>query len=402
MTKDEYTNNRKALLTDAESLMNEGKLEEANAKMEDVKKLDKSWEDIVKAQANLNALNGTQPKFPEPTNGDTTLKPVASIGKANEDSDEDYKHAWAKFAMGKTLDTKEYEVLDSVNQRFNADFTHMTTNTPTLIPNTVVEGIWKLAEEQYPLFADAQKFNVRGTLTFNKHDGIVAGDAQWVDEDAQADDEQNAFGQLVLKGFELNKVATISWKMKGMAEEDFVAFLQQELADRVGVAMGTAASQGDGATQAKGIVTELKAEEGTPQVVTYTDQVAYKDTTGAIAKIHSSFATSSVIYANNATIWNQLANIVDGNGKPIFITDTTAGGVGRMFGLVVKADAGLADGDILIGDASTYKINTNEAMTVAMEDHVKARKTDYGAYAIVDGGLITTKGFALLTAAPKA
>lgn len=115
-----------------------------------------------------------------------------------------------------------------------------------MIPNTVAAGIWKIAEEQYPAFADAKKFNVSGTLTINKHDGIVSGDAQWVDENTQADDEQNKFSQLVLKGYELNKVATVSWKMKSMSEEDFISFLTQELGDRLGVALGVAIHQGDG------------------------------------------------------------------------------------------------------------------------------------------------------------
>src|SRR5690606_42120466 len=57
MNKKEYLEKRQNLINEAEKLINEGKVEEANAKMEEVKQLDNQWEEIAKAQANLNALN---------------------------------------------------------------------------------------------------------------------------------------------------------------------------------------------------------------------------------------------------------------------------------------------------------------------------------------------------------
>src|SRR5690606_4162366 len=57
MNKKEYLEKRQGLINEAENLINNGKIEEANVKKEEVKKLDKQWEEIAKAQANLNALN---------------------------------------------------------------------------------------------------------------------------------------------------------------------------------------------------------------------------------------------------------------------------------------------------------------------------------------------------------
>lgn len=409
MTKAEYLAKRQALLGDAKTALDAKDAEKVNAITTQVEQLDADFESMATATANLNALSAKPSAMTVPQIGNLEDAQIVDILVPNAittstqatDEDADYRHAWAKFAMDKTLTPAEASLIDDVNQRVNADFSHSVKSTPTLIPNTVVAGIWKLAEEQYPIFADARKFAVRGTLTFNKHDGIVAGDAQWVDEDTVADDEQNDFGQLVLKGFELSKVANVKWKFKAMGEADFISFLTQELADRIGVALGVSASHGDGVKQAKGIITELLAEEKTPQVVIYDTQITYKDTTGLIAKIHSTLTKGSAFYANNATIWNQLANIVDANGRPMFVPDPSGAGIGKLFGYEVKADAGLKDGEVMFGNVSAgYVVNTNEDMSVAMEDHVKARSTDYGAYAIVDGGLLTTKAFGLLS--PKA
>ena len=408
MNKEEYLKQREALMNDARTAIDKGKSEDANKAMKSVKDLDAKWDQQTKDQANLAALDDHAP---------ITLAQVApandivGVGKSLENTklntvaktQPTYDKVWAKTLLGHTLNTAEQAVFDKENARLNgAPFSHQTGNTPTLIPNTVAAGIWKIAEEQYPAFADAKKFNVSGTLTINKHDGIVSGDAQWVDENTQADDEQNKFSQLVLKGYELNKVATVSWKMKSMSEEDFISFLTQELGNRLGVALGVAIHQGDGKNSPLGIETALKAEKGTPQVATYKDQIAYKDITSTMAKIHSSFAGKAAVYANSKTIWNQLANIVDGQGRPLFIASPINGGVGSILGLVVKPDAGVNDGDVLIADvADTGVVNINQALTVATEDHVKGRSTDYGAYAIADAGLLTTKGAALLTAGPK-
>lgn len=407
MNKEEYLKQREALMNDARTAIDKGKSEDANKAMKSVKDLDAKWDQQTKDQANLAALDDHAPIT---LDNAVHVASVANVQPLTEQrlnavskTQPTYDKVWAKTLLGHTLNTAEQAVFDKENARLNgAPFSHQTGNTPTLIPNTVAAGIWKIAEEQYPAFADAKKFNVSGTLTINKHDGIVSGDAQWVDENTQADDEQNKFSQLVLKGYELNKVATVSWKMKSMSEEDFISFLTQELGDRLGVALGVAIHQGDGKNSPLGIETALKAEKGTPQVATYKDQIAYKDITSTMAKIHSSFAGKAAVYANSKTIWNQLANIVDGQGRPLFIASPINGGVGSILGLVVKPDAGVNDGDVLIADvADTVVVNINQALTVATEDHVKGRSTDYGAYAIADAGLLTTKGAALLTAGPK-
>lgn len=407
MNKNEYLKQRAELMQKSKGLLDAGNVEEANQAMAEVEQLDNDFTASATAQANLNALSNAQTTAMnavsvEPANPIQVATTTAAATTQKETPN--YASVWAKSLLGNTLNQNEQAVFDAANERLNADFSHSTTNTPTLIPDTVVAGIWKIAEEDYPLLADARKFAITGTLTINKHDGIVTGDAQWVDESETATDEENKFGQLVLSGFELNKVATITWKMKSMSEKDFIDFIQKEIAERVGAALGVAVVRGTGVKQPKGVVTELLAEDGTPQVVEYADQIKYADTTKAMSKIHSSFVGKAAIYANNTTIWTQLANIVDGNGRPYFVPDTTAGGVGYLFGKVVKPEAGLNDGQVLIGDAQdTLVVNTNQAMTVAMEDHVKGRKTDYGAYAIMDAGLLSTKGFALLQASsPKA
>ena len=68
-----------------------------------------------------------------------------------------------------------------------------------------------------------------------------------------------------------------------------------------------------------------------------------------------------------------------------------------MFRIAVKAEDGVGENDVVIANFGTgYVVNFNEEMTVYTEDHVKTRVTDYMAYGIVDGDLITEDCFAVL------
>lgn len=406
MNKEQYLEQRNALMAEIENLINEGKIEEANAKMKEVEDLDNKWEEITKANANMNALKD-KAKITDIEGKSIDIKGakvVDGITKVIKDDDAKiYENAWAKYIQGKKLDAKEQEIFDRVNAEFNNAYTHDTSNTSILIPETVVAGIWKRAAEMYPLLGDVRKFNVRGTLTLKKHTGIAAGDAKFYDEETTTEDEENKFAEITLSGCELAKAITITWKLRSMAMEEFIPFIQNELAERIGAALGTAIAQGAGPSsnprEPEGIETALLAEAGTPQVVTYddTDKLTYDKITEAIAKIHSSYLNGASIYANNATIWTKLATLKDNEGRPLFIPDVTSGGVGRMFGMVVKPDAGVSAGNIIIGNAyEGYIMNTNEPMSIATEEHVKARTVDYAAYTIVDGAVVDTKAFALI------
>lgn len=410
MNKEKYLEMRNGLMNDAEKLIADGKIEESKAKMKEVEDLDNQWESIKLANANLNALKDNV-NVTDLENKSVEVKGGKTVENIQQpkvvDEQKVYENAWAKHMMGQKLTGDESEVFNKVNTEFNNAYTHDTGNTGVLIPTTVAAGIWSRAEEMYPLFADVKKFAVKGRLVIKKHVSIDAGDADWYVEGTPTADEQNTFGELVLDGHELSKAVTVSWKLRAMAIEDFIPYITRELGSRVGVALGVAVARGTGTNQPRGVETALLAQAGTPQVVTYDpeaatpDELTYGKITAAIGKIHSSYLAGAAIYANNGTIWGELANLMDEMGRPLFIPDVTSGGVGRMFGMVVKPDAGLSAGSILIGNASEgYVFNTNEPFSVVTEEHAKQRVTDYVAYAVVDGDVMDEQAFALIRNVP--
>lgn len=401
MNKKEYEAKRKALLNEAQELINAGKAEEAQAKMNEVKALDDKWDIIAQAAADLAALN----KEPEPID---LFNYSGSFGKKEDDSGESeavkawksdtYKTAWAKKLTDKALSDEESKAFKLVNEAY----THTTKNTGVVIPETVAKGIWEIAGEMYPYFADVTKTYVNGVLSMIQED--TSSDAGWYEEDKETDDGKETFKEFKLNGCELSRNISVSWKLKEMAIEDFIPYIQRKLAKKMGAAAGYGATHGAGAAasggaEPTGVITALEAEEKTPQIVTYEagSVPTYQDILATRAKIKSGYGKGLAVYANSNTIWNKIAGIVDLEGRPLFVPDVTNQGVFRILGMPVKEDDSMQDGEILMSNASEgYHENINKEVTILPEDHVKLRKTDYCGYAIMDGNVTTTKAHALL------
>lgn len=315
---------------------------------------------------------------------------------------EEYRTAWAKDMMGQKLSEEERGVLEQVNTEYR-DFTHDTENSQILIPQTVASGIWRRAEEEYPLWADVRKFRVRGNLSMLKGSG--SKDARWYDEDKEVETDELEFGQLNLTGHELAKAIQVTWKLKKMSIQEFEAYIIREIGDRMGISLSKAVYEGKGQPgdnenfkpEPYGIKTRLESEDDTPQIQEYSDDLEYKGLTEMMGGLFSSYVNGATIYASNATIWSVLANVVDGQGRPMFVADVMSGGVGRIFGRTIKADATIPDGEIMLGNLSQgYVANINEDITMYREDHVRKRVTDYMGYAIVDGDVLDNKAFVIL------
>lgn len=397
MNKEKYLEMRAALLDEAQNLINEGKIEEAATKRAEIEKLDADFEEASKEQANLDALNNDDEKVSDMKNLSVNEGGLKAVEKIEKKNPVNYEDVFAKVALQRDLNEDEINLFNEMNPE-NV-YTHNTTNTEIVIPETVIGGIIDTMKELHPILADVIPTRIKGTVKYVKRTGIPAGDADYYDEATPTADEENKFGELTLNGKELSKAVTVTWKLQAMAVADFIPFITRELGERMGVAKAKAFVKGKGdAKYPQGVVTAIEAEASTPQKVSYkADGLTYKDITAAMAKIKSGYVSGAKIYANNATVWGTLANLMDGQGRPLFIPDVTTGGVGRIFGIPVMEEDAMGDGEILIGNmAAGYKENISEDMKLVTENHAKARTTDFVGYEVHDGGVIDEKAFAYL------
>ena len=398
MDREKYLETRAAMLNDAQELINAGNIEAAAEKRKEIEKLDADFEEASKEQANLDALNVEEETVSDMKNmsvNEGGLKPMDKIVEKNNAVN--YEEVFAKVALQRDLDADEVNLFNEMNPE-NV-YTHNTTNTEIVIPETVISGIIDEMKELHPILADVTPTRIKGTVKYVKRTGIPAGDADYYDEATPTADEENKFGELTLNGKELSKAVTVTWKLQSMAVADFIPFITRELGERMGAAKARAFVRGKGdAKYPQGVITAIESEAGTPQKVSYkADGLTYKDITDARSKIKSGYSRGAKLYANSETIWKVLANVMDGDKHPLFVPDVTAGGVGRIFGMPVAEEDAMGDGEILIANmAAGYKENVNESMKLVTEQHAKKRETDFVGYEVHDGGVIDEKAFAYL------
>ena len=396
MKINELLEQRNELLDNAETFLNEGKIEDFNGIEAQVKELDNKIEAAKLANANLKALQDNKTVL-ELENKNVQVEGAKKVDNISNviSTEQVYSNAFAKTMMGLELTPTENNTFMEMNN-------HTTLNTGVMIPKTTLNEIISEIEVQAPFFADAKKFEFSGTLSLPKHTAITAGDAAAYLEAEATAVEKNTFVEIQLGAKEVAKYVEVSFKLESMSIPAFLEYLKGEIVDRVGAALGKQAISGTGVKEMTGVLTALNSVASQKTTYTTAAGIVYKDITTAIAKLGSKRVKSAVVYASNATVWNQLANIMDGNGRPLFISDVTAGGVGRILGLPVKVDSAIADGTVIIGNAKGYAVNTNESLKVESARDIKARKVGFSAYTIVDGNVTHEKAFSILAPATGA
>lgn len=392
MNKKQYNEQRNALLAEAEGLIAEGKFEEATAKQETIKELDNKFESITKEMANLNALKeqgavDLENKSATDAELQNTIK-VNEKGDLNsmENAEKLQINAFAKTVMGKELSAQETQAFEMNNMA-------STDNTGVVVPETTMNEIIGLVSEQYPFFGDAKKYNVTGIVQLPKHKAIKSGDAKGYKEGISTEVEENEFVRVTLKGVEVAKLIEVTFKLEAMSIPAFMEYLKGELVDRIGAVVGKWVYTGDASTELEfeGVI---KVLETAKQSEKYSGAIAFEVVTRAMGKLASQFQNGAAVYVNNSTLWNKLAAIVDTTNRPIFITDASAGGVGRLFGMPVKVDGGCPDGVVVIGKPSNgYAVNTNKALAIDSAKDLKSRSTQFLGHAVMDGKVTDERAF---------
>ena len=314
--------------------------------------------------------------------------------------------------MGKPLTDSESEVFSSVNpealgnNNVFASVENKASGNQVIIPTTMLQQIWAEMAELHPIIGEVDFTDVQGNLEIPKESADI-GSAAWVDEDTPAASATVGFTNVTLTGHELVKAITISWKLKTMSIEAFLTYITTKIAEKMSAAIANAIVNGQGVpgqsdtfkAQPYGIITRLKAEASTPQVLTYAHggAASYENITAAMSKIKSGYMDGVKVYAKNSDILNQLANITTLQKQPIFIPDPTGQTIGRLFGRPVIEEDAIPAGAFLFGNVRrSYVMNRNQNVSIYTEEHIKDRATDYMGYAILDGDILTTKAFALI------
>ena len=293
-------------------------------------------------------------------------------------ADKEYRSAWAKKLMGLSEDKFTEEEKRALGDAVTTTATTFVAsdadtqginNGGLFIPQAVRMELMEIIEKQSPIFRDVRKLQVAGNIDLPYL--FDADDAEWYVELTDTKNEGQEYRQLQLTGWELAKDIVITWKLEEMAVESFIAFILEELANKMGKALINAVIYGDGSSKPTGILYGLTpvTEGDTPidNVIATYNTLSDDARIGAKAYVSTSVKVAMIGYK-------------DENGNYPFLQ-----GISGTDLFSIETDPYLRNNDILVGNCRNYILNEVTSMRVDKEKTVKGRKTTYGGYGIYDG-----------------
>lgn len=292
----------------------------------------------------------------------------------------EYRSAWAKKLMRYSEDKfteDEKRALGDAVTTTDTTFVASTADTQGInngglfIPTSVRMDLMNLIEQESPIFRDARKLQVSGNIDLPYL--FAADDAKWYTELSDTENEGMEFKNMQLTGWELAKDIVITWKLEEMAVESFIAFILEELKNKMGKAIINAVIYGDGSNKPTGVTNGLVAitpDEGDTAI----DRVLK-----VFKGLSDEARIGAKVYISN-DVNLDIVSYKDKNGNYPFLA-----GVPSVKGFSIEVDPYLKNKDILAGNMKNYIFNEVTPMRVDKEKTVKGRKTLYGGYGIYDG-----------------
>lgn len=289
-------------------------------------------------------------------------------------SSKEYRSAFFKTLLGEELSREE-----------RAAYVHTTANTAAVLPTETLNNIWDLVSTQHSIMGDITVYRTGTIIEVLKHTKIAAGDAKTVAENTANDDEQNTFVKVTLSGKDFAKSVDISYAMDRMSVESLESYLTKEISQQLGTAM------------AADVVAQIESDMA-PENASTTASAGKIDFSELAAVFGSLERAERVcVYAKRSTVYKYLVGMVDSNKRPIFQPSAQAGAEGVVLGAQIKIEDAVADGELLIGDASKVVYNMVQDVMIESDRDIKKHVTTYSGYARGSGALIAEKAFAKLT-----
>ena len=400
MTKEMYNQKRADLFNQAQALIDEGKLDEAEQVQEKIKSLDDEFDNACKAQANLNALNKTSatPITNQIIGGKTTMnnevkQPVAEMLNSVE-----YRTAFMNNVLNGTAIPKEFR---------NSNEQTTTSEVSSVIPVVLIQKIYSKLEKVGKFFAMATKTNYRGGVAIPTSELNLT--ASWVAERGSSETQEATTGSVTFAYRKLICKVAVSFEASVVTLEIFEADFVEKVSKAMVKAIEQSMFTGNGSTgnQMKGFLTETPAS-GQAIEITEGNHLTYADLCEAEAAVPEEYEEGAVWVMPKKTYYSEVVGMVDENGQPVARVNVGIDGkpehtiLGRRvefapymsaFALSVTADTIVA----AIFDFSHYVINTNYAMTIRKYTDEATDDQVTKALMLVDGKTVDKNSLVTVT-----
>lgn len=404
MTKEKYLNDRKALLDAAQALIDEGKLEDAAKKSDDVKALDAQFEAEAKAAANLRALSDNA------VGADLTARSVnlpgagvEAIGASAEVEDVYNMVEYRRAFMNHVIKN------EAIPAKFlNADANTKTTDIPAVIPTTIMEKIVERMESIGMILPLVTKTAYKGGVSIPT--STVKPVATWVAEGAGSPKQKKTVGNIQFVYHKLRCAISMSLETTVVALGIFETTFIQNVSDAMVKAQEEAIVVGTGSGQPKGFLTETP-EDGQAITMEAADKPSYQTLVDAEAALPLAYENEALWFMTKKTFMNFIG-MVDANKQPIARVNYGLNGrpervlLGRSVVcndyMVSYAENMAVDGIIAaLFNPKDYVLNTNLDMTVKRYEDNDTDDEVLKAIQLVDGKTVDKGSLVTITKKKK-
>jgi len=395
MNKEKYLADRAALYNSAQQLIAEGKIDEANAKMKEIEKLDADFDAACKAQANLNAMQGNTRVLDIQNMSVRVEGQVIDTmnGGAAEPEDIHNTIEYRKAFMNNVLKGA------AIPAKFvNADANTKTTDASAVIPTTVMEKIIEKLEASGMILPLVTRTAYKGGLAIPT--SSVKPTASWVAEGATSDRQKKTVataGNITFTYHKLRCAISVSLEVETMALSVFETTFVNNVVEAMTKALEQAIISGSGTGQPKGILTETVAT-GQNIDVAAADQLEYATLVNAEAALPLAYENGAVWLMTKKTFM-AFVGMVDGDGNPIARVNYGIAGkperslLGRPVILndYMSSYAGTVAQDTIVAalfNMKDYVLNTNYQMTIKKYEDNDTDDMVTKAVMLVDGKVV--------------
>lgn len=389
MNRKEYERKRNELYAEAQNMINEGKIEEANAKMDEIKNLDDAFEAAAKAQANLEAMNSVP-------NGITGYAEDEHTDMQPEDiyNSVEYRTAFMNFMNGKPMPVK------FSNEAGPAK----TSGNQAVISPVVVQRIMERMEAIGMILPLVTQTSFAPGAVVPK--SAVKPIATWVAEGKGSDVQGKTTDKISINGNKLRCEISLTLEAAVMSLELFETLFVKQVADAMVKALENSMLNGTGSGMPKGILKET-APEGQNIDIAKTKSLDYATLTKAEGMLPLAYETGAVWLMTKKTFM-EFVGMVDSNGQPIARINYGINGMpersllGRKVicnDYMTSINATLTQDTVVacIFRMEDYMLNTNYAMRVSQKEDWDTEDQKTKAVMIADGEVIDVNSLVTLT-----
>ena len=395
MTKQEYQEQRTALLAEAEAFVDAGQLKEYEDKMKDVEDLEAQYDAMCKAQANINALKDKTTVTPL-ENKITTVEGKVIENMTTEVITKDNLYASLEYRDAFMRNVLAGEPIPA--NLLNTDANTKTTDVGHVIPAPVMEKIVEKMEATGMILPLVTRTSYKGGLAIPT--SSVKPTATWVAEGAGSTKQNKTTGSVTFNYYKLRCAVSVSLEVDTVTLAIFETTLINNVVEAMTKALEQAIISGTGgdAYQPTGILAETPAD-GQKIEISKAGKVTYDKLVAAEAALPLAYENGAVWFMTKYTFMNCFVGMVDAEGQPIARVTYGIGGkpertlLGRPVILndYMSNYSAAPDADTVFAflfNPKDYVLNSNLQMTIKKYEDNDTDDQITKAIMLVDGKVV--------------